>query len=52
MATLRWSIWEYFPKEKRSEIDMKEGDREKEKRLKEYPKLNYRYEMSCIRREE
>ena len=50
MATLRWNIWEYFPKEKRSEIDMKEWDREKEKRLKEYPKLNYRYEMSCIRR--
>ena len=29
---------------------MKEWDKEKEKRLKEYPKLNYRYEMSCIRR--
>lgn len=52
MATLRWNIWEYFPMEKRSEIDLKEWDREKEKRLKEYPKLNYKYEMSCIRREE
>ena len=49
MATLRWNIWEYFPKEKRSEIDMKEWDREKEKRLKEYPKLNYSNDTEVVK---
>ena len=49
MATLRWKIWEEFPVEKRRNIDMEEWHREACRRVEEYPKLNYEYEMSCIR---
>lgn len=43
------TIWEEFPVEKRRDIDMEEWHREACRRVEEYPKLNYEYEMSCIR---
>lgn len=51
LATLRWNIWESLPRYKRSDIESDEWDKEIEKRLKEYPKLEYEYEKSVIRTE-
>ena len=49
MATLSWKIWEMFPVEKREEIDMEEWNKEVRRRVEEYPRLDYEYEMSCRR---
>lgn len=49
MASLRWNIWESFPINSRKELDMMEWKREKQRRLAEYPKLDYQYEKSCVR---
>jgi len=48
MASLRWDILEMFPKRKREEIDGTEWEKEKCRRLAEYPKLDYEYERSVI----
>lgn len=50
MATLKWEIWEAFPLVARKEMDMQEWDMEKVSRIKAYPKLDYEYEMSCVRK--
>ena len=49
MAELRWYIWEQFPVEKRENISADEWKQERERRLKEYPKLDWEYEKSFIR---
>ncbi len=51
MATLKWEIWEQFPVVSRAEIDMDEWEREKKARIAAYPKLDYEYEMKCVRKE-
>ena len=50
MASMKWEIWEMFPVISRTEIDEQEWEREVRKRIMEYPKLNYEYEKSCIRK--
>lgn len=50
MATLKWEIWERFPMEKRRESMREEWEEEVLRRLADYPKLDYEYEKSCIRR--
>lgn len=51
MATLKWEMWEMFPQESRSELDLKIWDKEKEARITAYPKLDYVYEKKCVRKE-
>lgn len=48
MATLKWELWELFPMTSRQELDESEWEREKQRRLAEYPKLDYDYEKSVI----
>lgn len=48
MATLKWDIWEIFPKVSRADIDESEWNQEIERRLMEYPCLDYEYEKSCV----
>lgn len=48
-ATLKWSIWEQFS-DTGCSTD-KEWNAEVQKRLAEYPKLDYEYETSVIRKE-
>ncbi len=48
-ATLKWSIWEQFPDTGYNTA--KEWQAEVHKRLAEYPKLDYEYEASVIRKE-
>ena len=50
-ATLKWDIWEGFSTEDRKDIPEEYWEKEIERRLKEYKKLDYAYEMSCIREE-
>ena len=50
MATLKWELWEKDSIVCRKEIDMREWELEKAFRIKEYPKLDYEYEVSCIRK--
>ncbi|MCM1247224.1 MAG: 1-acyl-sn-glycerol-3-phosphate acyltransferase [Lachnoclostridium sp.] len=50
MATMRWDIWSMFPVVSRDMIDEGEWDREIQKRIKEYPKFDYEYEKSIIRK--
>ena len=50
MATLKWDIWESFPVEKRSERLKDEFELEMKKRVADYPKLNFEYEMSVVRK--
>lgn len=50
MASLRWDIWEKFPVVSRTSVDQKEWEREVRKRIAEYPKLDYEYEKSCVRK--
>ena len=50
MATLKWEIWETFPATKREDVELDEWDKEKDVRIKAYPKLDYEYEMSCVRK--
>lgn len=51
MATLKWEIWEQSPVVERKALVENEWNLEVQKRLKEYPKIDFRYEMSCIRSE-
>jgi len=48
-ATLKWDIWSEFPVIHRADDMKDEWDREVLRRVKEYPKLDYEYEMSCVR---
>lgn len=48
-ASLKWDIWELFPVEHRNDIENDYWDKEIFRRLKEYKKFDYEYEMSCIR---
>lgn len=50
-ATLKWDIWEHFPIVHRDTISDDEWNKEVQRRLLEYTKLDYEYEMSCIRTE-
>lgn len=50
-ATLKWDIWEQFPTERRAMVSDETWENEIRKRLSEYKKLDYEYEMSCIREE-
>ena len=50
MATLKWDIWESFPVEKRSKRLKDEFELEMKKRVADYPKLNFEYEMSVVRK--
>jgi 1-acyl-sn-glycerol-3-phosphate acyltransferase len=49
LATLKWEIWESFPTEHRTDFYGNEWEEEKQKRIAEYPKLDYEYEKSCVR---
>lgn len=48
-STLKWEIWERFPVMKRASIDV-DWKQEVRKRLAAYPKLDYAYEKSVIRK--
>ena len=48
-ATLKWEIWEGFSVEQRQDIPKEYWDAEIARRLQEYKKLDYEYEMSCVR---
>lgn len=48
LATLRWYIWEWLPMTTRAALDMELWQKEKQRRLQEYPKLDYAYEKSVI----
>lgn len=50
MASLRWDIWEHFPRAARAEIDDTEWEKEKQRRMAECPKADYEYEKSVILR--
>lgn len=43
LATLKWEIWEYMPRFKRSELVGDEWDKYKEERYKEWPYFNDEY---------
>lgn len=49
MATMKWDIWEMFPRVSRADIDEEEWNREVQKRIMEYSPLDYEYEKSCVR---
>ena len=49
MATLKWEIWETFPRESRKEIDPEEWEREVRRRLSEVPQVDYEQEKEFIR---
>lgn len=48
-ATLKWELWEMFPQEKRCDIEGRYWEKYIEERLSEYKKLDYEYELSCVR---
>jgi hypothetical protein len=48
LATMKWEIWESFPIEHRAEFSGNEWEEEMQKRIAEYPKLDYEYEKRCI----
>lgn len=48
-ATLKWEIWESFPIEQRQDISEGYWAEKIARRLQEYKKLDYEYEMSCVR---
>lgn len=48
MATLKWDIWEQLPISHREAVDVYEWEWEKQRRLAEYPQLDYEYEKSVI----
>lgn len=50
-ATLKWEIWEGLSVEHRQDIPDEYWEKEIARRLREYRKLDYEYEMSCIREE-
>ena len=49
IATLRWEIWELHPQEKRADVETDNWEKYIASRLREYKKLDYEYEMSCVR---
>ncbi|MBE5965282.1 MAG: 1-acyl-sn-glycerol-3-phosphate acyltransferase [Lachnospira sp.] len=49
-ATLKYDIWSQFPVIHRENGMKEEWDKEVLRRVTEYPKLDYEYEMSCIRK--
>lgn len=49
LSTLKWTIWEQFPDTGYNTLE--EWNTELHNRLSEYPKLNYKYENSVIRKE-
>ena len=49
MATLKWEIWEMFSSVSRATVASDEWEREVIRRVAEYPKLDYEYEMSFVR---
>jgi len=49
MATLKWDIWEMFPVQKRTEEMKAEFEEMVQKRVAEYRKFDYEYEMSVVR---
>lgn len=49
MATLKWDIWEMFPVQKRTDEMKTEFEEMVQKRVTEYPKFNFEYEMSVVR---
>lgn len=50
MATLKWDLWECFPIQRRADDMKTEFDEMVQKRLLAYPKFDYEYEMSVIRK--
>lgn len=50
MATLKWNIWEMFSVQKRTDDMKAEFDDIMHKRIAAYPKFDYEYEMSVVRR--
>jgi len=50
-ATLKWEIWEGSSVEHRQNISDEYWEEEIARRLREYKKLDYEYEMSCVREE-
>ncbi|MCM1027154.1 MAG: hypothetical protein NC432_12010 [Roseburia sp.] len=48
MTTLKWDIWEQFPRQSRKAFDGTEWEKEKWRRLAECPKVDYEYERSII----
>lgn len=50
MATLMWSIWEMFPKEKRNDRMKEEFEQLIQYRINEYSKIDMKYEMSVLRK--
>ena len=51
MATMKWEIWKTFPVEKRCSLESNYWENYVRSKLAEYPKLNYEYEMSCVRKQ-
>lgn len=49
MATLKWDIWQMFPVQKRTDEMKAEFEEMVQKRVAEYPKFNFEYEMSVVR---
>ncbi|MCM1540213.1 MAG: 1-acyl-sn-glycerol-3-phosphate acyltransferase [Blautia sp.] len=49
MATLKWEIWEMFLSVPRDTVVSDEWEREVIRRVAEYPKFDYEYEMSFVR---
>ncbi|MGN1198575.1 MAG: hypothetical protein ACI4TA_13390 [Acetatifactor sp.] len=49
MATLKWDIWEMFPVQKRTDAMKAEFEEMVRRRVAEYPKFNFAYEMSVVR---
>lgn len=52
MATLKWNIWEMFPVQKRTDEMKAEFEEMVQKRVAEYPKFDFEYEMSVVRGKE
>lgn len=48
---MKWDIWELFLLEYRANVGKQEWDCEIQRRIAEYPKLDYTYEKSCVREE-
>ena len=48
-ATLKWEIWAGSSVEHRRDVSDKYWEEEIARRLREYKKLDYEYEMSCVR---
>lgn len=49
MSTLKWDIWEMFSVQKRTDEMKAEFEEMVQRRVAEYPKFNYEYEMSVVR---